>query len=181
MGIIVNGGLRLPVTRVESLRFARGTPYETQLARQPAKAERVMPAEVADVLRTALIGVVEDGTAKRLKGALVRPDGTPVTIGGKTGTGDQRFDVHGRGGVLISSRVVNRTATLAFLIGERHFGTLMAYVPEPHAAAYKFTSALPSQLLKALLPALQPLIDGTGCPAGVETATVAAALPSVAR
>lgn len=181
MGIIVNGGLRLPVTRVESLRFARGTPYETQLARRPAEAERVMPAEVADVLRAALIGVVEDGTAKRLEGALVRPDGTPVTIGGKTGTGDQRFDVHGRGGVLISSRVVNRTATLVFLIGERHFGTLMAYVPEPHAAAYSFTSALPSQLLKALLPALQPLIDGTGCPAGVEPATFAAAVLSVPR
>jgi hypothetical protein len=181
MGIIINGGLRLPVTRVESLRFASGTPYETHVARQPAAPERVLPVEVADVLRTALIGVVEDGTAKRLKGALVRPDGTPVTIGGKTGTGDQRFDVHGRGGVLISSRVVNRTATLVFLIGDRHFGTLMAYVPEPHAAAYKFTSALPSQLLKALLPALRPLIDGSSCPAGGEHASVVAAAPAVPR
>ncbi len=163
MGIIVNGGLRMPVTRIESMQFARGTPYETRLARQPAEAVRVLPVEVTDVLRRALVGVVEDGTAKRLKGALARPDGSAVDIGGKTGTGDQRFDTYARGGRLISSRVVNRTATLVFLIGERHFGTMMAYVPEPYAVDYKFTSALPSQLLKALLPALQPLVEGGAC------------------
>jgi hypothetical protein len=82
-----------------------------------------------------------------------------VPVGGKTGTGDHRFDVHGKGGVLISSRVVNRTATLVFFIGDRYFGTMMAYVHEPHAAKYKFTSAMPSQLLKALSPTLLPLLD----------------------
>ncbi|MEO7245983.1 MAG: glycosyl transferase family 51, partial [Rubrivivax sp.] len=163
MGIIVNGGLRLPVTRIDGLKFARGTPYETHLAQQPTAPQRVLPAEVAEVLRRALIGVVDDGTARRLKGAMVRHDGSTVPIGGKTGTGDQRFDVYARGGRLVSSRVVNRTATLVFLMGDRHFGTLMAYVPEPYAANYKFTSALPSQLLKALLPSLLPLVDGAAC------------------
>lgn len=165
MGIIVNGGMRLPVTRVASLQFARGTPYETHLAHQPAQAERVLQPEVADVVRSALIGVVENGTAKRLKGALVRRDGGVVEIGGKTGTGDHRFDTHGRGGRLISSRVVSRSATLVFLIGKRHFGTIMAYVREPYAANYKFTSAMPAQLLKVLAPVLLPLVDSGGCSA----------------
>ncbi|HJV61018.1 MAG TPA: transglycosylase domain-containing protein, partial [Albitalea sp.] len=131
MGIIVNRGLRLPVTRITSLQFARATPYETDLARQPAQAERVLPAELTDVVRRALLTVVEEGTAKRLKGALVRRDGSVVEIGGKTGTGDHRFDTYGPGGRLISSRVVNRSATLVFLIGDRYFGTMMAYVHEP--------------------------------------------------
>jgi len=165
MGIIVNGGLRLPVTRVASLQFARGTPYETHLEYRPAQAERVLAPEIADVVRRALIGVVEEGTAKRLKGALVRRDGSVVQIGGKTGTGDHRFDTYGRAGQLISSRVVNRSATLVFLIGDRYFGTLMAYVHEPYAADYKFTSAMPAQLLKALVPALLPLVEGRGCSA----------------
>lgn len=163
MGIVVNRGMRLPVTRVASLLFARDTPYETRLAYQPTQAKRVLQPEIADVVRRALIGVVEDGTAKRLKGALVRRDGSVVEIGGKTGTGDHRFDTYGRGGQLISSRVVNRSATLVFLIGKRYFGTMMAYVHEPHAANFKFTSAMPAQLLKVLMPVLLPLVDGGGC------------------
>ena len=163
MGIIVNRGMRLPVTRVATLRFAQATPYETRLEYQPTTGERVLSIELADVVRRALIGVVEEGTAKRLKRALVRRDGSAVEIGGKTGTGDHRFDTYGRGGRLISSRVVDRSATLVFLIGDRYFGTMMAYVHEPHAANYKFTSALPTQLLKALTPALLPLIEGGAC------------------
>ena len=180
MGIIVNRGLRLPVTRVATLRFAQATPYETHLAHKPAAPLAVLAPELADVVRRALIGVVETGTAKRLKGALLRRDGSAVVIGGKTGTGDHRFDVHGRGGQLISSRVVNRSASFVFLIGERHFGTLMAYVHEPAAARFKFTSALPTQLLKALLPALQPLLDGEACadlPAAADAEAPAAGKP----
>ena len=163
MGILVNGGVRLPVARVTRLHFAQGTPYETRLDLRPATGERVLPEVVTQVVRAALIDVVEQGTAKRLAGALKLPDGTPVAIGGKTGTGDHRFDTYGRGGVLLSSRVVNRTATLVFLLGERYFGTMMAYVHEPNAAKYKFTSAMPSQLLKALVPALQPMLAQGPC------------------
>jgi hypothetical protein len=61
-----------------------------------------------------LIGVVENGTAKRLKGTLVRRDGSVVEIGGKTRTGDHRFDTYGRGGQFVSSRVVNRSAPWSF-------------------------------------------------------------------
>ena len=166
MGIIVNGGQQLPVTRLQSLVFARDTPYETRLQRAPAAAPRqLLDPAVAATLRRALIDVVEDGTARRLRGALQQADGSDMAIGGKTGTGDHRFDIHGPGGSLISSRVVNRSATLVFLIGDRFYGTLMAYVHEPYAKDFRFTSALPAQLLKALAPAIQPLLDREACPA----------------
>ncbi|WP_143746434.1 hypothetical protein, partial [Caballeronia catudaia] len=56
---------------------------------------------------------------------------------------------------------VNRSATFVFVIGERFFGTLTAYVREPYAARYDFTSALAVQMLKSLGPELQPLFaDG---------------------
>ena len=166
MGIIVNRGLRLPVARVTSLEFARDTPYETRLAYRAPPSERVLPAEVADSVRRALLGVVEAGTAQRLNRALARADGTVVEIGGKTGTGDHRFDVFGRGGQLISSRVIDRSATFVFLIGERYFGTVMVYVHEPDAVKYRFTSALPAQLLKSLAPVLQKLLDNRACGTG---------------
>ncbi|WP_290660591.1 transglycosylase domain-containing protein [Aquabacterium sp.] len=167
MGIIVNKGMRMPVSKLQRLDFASGTPFETRLEQATAKAERVLPEEVADVVRRTLLTVVEGGTARRLKGAFVRPDGSVIEVGGKTGTGDHRFDVHGPGGGLISSRVVNRSATFVFLIGDRFFGTLTAYVHEPYAAKYTFTSALSAQVLKALAPALMPLVqekapDGPG-------------------
>ena len=156
MGIVVNQGLRLPVTKLESLEFARDTPFETRLGYRPALAQRVLPEEVAAIVRRSLVDVVRDGTARRLRGALARPDGSDVEIGGKTGTGDHRFDVHGVGGRLVSTRVVDRSASFVFFIGDRFFGTVMVYAHEPYAANYRFTSALPAQLLKALLPVIMP-------------------------
>ena len=110
-------------------------------------------------MRGAMRLVVSSGTARRVNTAFTRPDGSPIAIGGKTGTGDQRFDSYGAGGRLISSRVVNRSATFVFHIDERFFGTLIAYVPGAGAAAFDFTSALPVQLLKVLAPGLMPLIN----------------------
>ena len=63
------------------------------------------------------------------------------------------------GGGIISSRVVDRTATFVFYIGDRFFGTVTAYVPGADAGRYHFTSALAVQLLKSLEPELRPLIQ----------------------
>lgn len=86
MGIIVNKGMRLPVSKLQRLDFATGTPYETRLEQTAAKAERVLPEEVADVVRETVLLVVDGGTAKRLKGAFVRADGSAIDVGGKTGS-----------------------------------------------------------------------------------------------
>ena len=159
MGILVNDGVRKPATRIKSLHFAAATPYETLLQFKPGKGEQVLAPEVAQAVRGAMRLVVEEGTAKRVSKAFVRPDGSIMPVGGKTGTGDQRFDTYGAGGRLIKSRVVNRSATFVFNIDERFFGTLIAYVPGAQAAAYDFTSGLPVQLLKVLAPTLMPLIN----------------------
>lgn len=163
MGIIVNGGLRKPVARLESLTFAQDTPYETRLAYRPQKVERVLDAAVAATVRDTLIGVVQEGTGRRLRDAFVLDDGSPVAVGGKTGTGDHRYYTYDKAGGQVSSRVVSRSATLMFLLGERYYGTLMVFVNEPYAADYHFTSALPSQLLKAMAPSLESLLDDKAC------------------
>ena len=159
MGILVNNGVRKPATRLHTLHFASATPYETLLQHKPGKAQRVLAPEVAQAVLGVLRQVVEGGTATRLRQAFVRADGSVIPIGGKTGTGDQRFDTFGSGGRLLKSRVVNRSATFVFNIDERFFGTLAAYVPGEQAAAYDFTSGLPVQLLKVLAPTLMPLIN----------------------
>ena len=159
MGIIVNEGIRRPTVRLQSLHFAAATPYETRFERRPQSGERVLPKEVTTVARRSLIDVVESGTAKRLSGALTDGHGNTIEIGGKTGTGDHRFDTYGKHGQLISSRVVNRSATFMFLLGDKYFGTLVAYVPGEDAAKYHFTSALATQILKTLMPSLSALFD----------------------
>ncbi|ABE42150.1 transglycosylase domain-containing protein [Polaromonas sp. JS666] len=159
MGILVNDGLRKPAMRIQSLHFAAATPYESVLQYKPGSPERVLAPEVAQAVRGALRLVVENGTAQRVKRAFVRADGSIMPVGGKTGTGDQRFDVYGGGGRLITSRVVNRSATFVFNVDERFFGTIIAYVPGAQAAAYDFTSGLPVQLLKVLAPKLMPLMS----------------------
>jgi len=106
-----------------------------------------------------MIGVVEKGTAKRLHGTFLTSDGSTIAVGGKTGTGDNRRDTYGSRGRLIQSQVINRTAIFVFCIGDRFFGTIIAYVPGQGAAKYKFTSALPVQVLKILAPKLMPLLE----------------------
>jgi membrane peptidoglycan carboxypeptidase len=181
MGIIANDGVRLPVVRAERLHFAAGTPFETVLVSRASPGEQVLAPEVAAVIRRALVDVVEEGTAMRLKKALVRPDGTRRVVGGKTGTGDERYERFGRGGRVIESRFVSRAAVFVFLIDHRFFGTLTAYVLGPEAAEYRFTSALPVEILGQLLPILSPLLDGQSpsvpAPKGT-TASAAAADPS---
>ena len=163
MGIIANGGARRPLQRLGALHFARDTPYETRLEQQSPEPQPLLDADVVQTVRRALVDVVEAGTARRLKGALKAADGGAIELGGKTGTGDHRSRVTGRGGRLISERVIDRSATFVFTIGERYFGTVMAYVHEPHAARYRFTSALPVQLLKSLAPQLLAVLQDGAC------------------
>jgi len=159
MGIIVNGGVRLPTSRIEELHFASGTPYETLMRRGAQAPERVMKPEVAAALKAALTDVVEKGTARRVQGAFTLKDKTALTVGGKTGTGDNRIEVFGAGGQLIRSRSVSRTATFVFFIGDRYFGVITAYVPGQTAQNYNCTSALPVQSLKNLAPEINPYLD----------------------
>jgi membrane peptidoglycan carboxypeptidase len=159
MGILVNDGVRRPLTRIDSMHLAEGTPFEILYEQHAVAGERVYPVELARAVRAVLTDVVENGTARRVHGAFTTKDGDVIPVGGKTGTGDHRYDTYAPGGRLIESRVVNRTATFVFLIGDHFFGTLTAYVAGPKAAGYAFTSSLPVQILKTLAPSLEPLIQ----------------------
>jgi membrane peptidoglycan carboxypeptidase len=163
MGILLADGVRLPSARLTRLRFAQGTPYETNLVPAHRMPERVMRVEVAQALRGALLDVVANGTGRRANGAFVA-GGVPLPIGGKTGTGDHRVKTFARGGRLLEARAVDRTATFAFLAGDRWFGVMTAYVSGDAAERYRFTSALPQQVLKALGPALEPLLSRDAAP-----------------
>jgi membrane peptidoglycan carboxypeptidase len=148
MGIIVNDGVRRPTWIIHRLRFAPETPYHTVFERSRTAEERVLPAPVARALRRVLADAVEHGTARRVAGALQRPDGTPALVGGKTGSGDNRFETFAGPGRPVSSRAVSRTAAFVFYIDDRYFGVLTASVTGPAAEGYGFTSALPLAVLR---------------------------------
>jgi membrane peptidoglycan carboxypeptidase len=160
VGILVNDGVRKPSIRVDALHFARDTPYETRLKRRPGdQVERVLPSAVAQTLRRELIGVVEEGTGRRAKGSVVTLDGETLPVGGKTGTGDNRVVTYTAAGRAIESRPLNRTGTFVFFVGDRFFGVVTAFVPGEASGEYQFTSALPVQVFKGLVPAFQGLVD----------------------
>jgi membrane peptidoglycan carboxypeptidase len=154
VGILVNDGVRHPGTSLTKIHFAPGTPYETVLERSPDEGERVLAPEVARVARKAMADVVAHGTARRLHGVFKYPDGSLMTVGGKTGSGDNRIQAFNRQGALISSRATNRTATFVFYIEDRYFGVVTAYVQGREAENYRFTSALPVTILRLLAPAI---------------------------
>lgn len=166
MGIIQNDGRRLPMFRIEGLHFAADTPYEVQVARTELQQERVMLPEVAQVLRESLAGVVQQGTGRRLQANFSQPLAPDIAlIGGKTGTGDNRISTVNSRGQTVTSRALNRTATFAFYLGDRHFGVISVYLPGNAAEDYFFTSALPLQVLNGMAPLLMPILKPqAGCP-----------------
>ncbi len=168
MGVILSDGVRRPRLTLRRLRFAGDTPYETVLEPAPGRGRRVLHPAVARALRTALAATVEGGTARLLRGAFVGPDGTAPAIGGKTGSGDNRFETFARGGALIASRPVSRTGAFVFYIGDRYYGVITASVAGPAAEDYRFTSALPLAALRLLAPEINArLAAGPGDQGGV--------------
>lgn len=162
IGIILNDGQRLPSYRITRVDFGKDTPYETTLEQPPPAAKQVFAPETARVLKDTLAKVVSDGTAKRLLNSFQNEDGSPLIIGGKTGTGDNRIISLSSSGRKTSSRTLNRTATFVFFLGDNFFGTLTAFVNDQSASTFQFTSALPLQILKGMAPILQPFIDSAG-------------------
>lgn len=159
VGIILNDGVLYPTLSIERLHFAAGTPVETILARRLTPGEQLLSPAIARLVRREMIGVVENGTGRLIHGGIKLPDGRVIPVGGKTGTGDNQFRVYGARGEVLGSRAVNRTAAFAFFIGDRFFGTILAFVPGKEAADYKFTSALAVQILKDLTPIFGPMIE----------------------
>jgi hypothetical protein len=94
IGIILNDGVRLPAVDLQRMHFAAGAPYDTEVAVDP-QPQPILAPEVAEAVRQALLGVVAEGTARRLSGVYRTSNGAPLPVGGKTGTGDNRVDPNG--------------------------------------------------------------------------------------
>lgn len=156
MGILVNDGKRMQSIRMVELRFAKGTPYETALEPAPSPGVQVIPPAVARTVLPVLAQVVQSGSAARLSGAY-RIGDRPLTVGGKTGSGDNRLDTVGRRGQRTSSRSLDRTAVFVFYLEDRYFGVLTVFVPGKDASEYGFTSSLPVAILKMLSPDIRRL------------------------
>ena len=163
VGILMNDGVKYPLVRLEEVHLASETPFDVSLTRSDTnEGIRVLRPEVARALRHTMHEVVRSGTARRAFHAFKRSDGEYLLVGGKTGTGDHRFETYDQRGNVLTSKVVNRTATFTFWIGDRFFGVLSAHVAGEKAAEYDFTSSLATQLLKSLAPALLPMLEQSG-------------------
>ena len=174
-GILLNDGIRYPSVRIQQMRFAEATPFETTLTREVGPGVRVLSPAIARLARQEMIGVVENGTGIPARGGIKLSDGAVLPIGGKTGTGDNRLQSFGPRGAMIGSKVVNRTAAFVFFLGDRFYGTILAFVPGKSAGNYKFTSALAVQVLKDLEPRLLPLVDKNKPESASPTTSVASA------
>lgn len=159
-GVILNDGVRLPNRRVDRLRFAEGTPFETRVVQKDVEPVRVFASEVAAQLHKEMLGVVEFGTARRAFQSVKDADGKMMPVAGKTGTGDNRIKTFATVG-----KARNRTATFVFTVGDRYFGTVVAYVPGEEAGTYKFSSALPVQVFKLIVPDVVKVMNGGEVPA----------------
>jgi membrane peptidoglycan carboxypeptidase len=156
MGILMNDGCLKPIVRITRLRFAHNTPYETVMEPVDKAGAQVIPQSVAHAILPVLAQVVQGGTAARVAGAITNGE-RPLIVGGKTGSGDNRFESVGRGGQVVSSRPVDRTAVFVFYIEDRYWGVITVFVPGNESGDFGFTSALPVAILKLLAPDIQAM------------------------
>ena len=182
-GILVNDGIRYPSVKIQQLEFARATPFAAALAPDVSHGVRVLSPVIARLVRQEMIGVVENGTGRRANGGIKLANGSVLPVGGKTGTGDNRLQEFGAHGGIIASKVVSRTAAFVFFIGDRYFGTILAFVPGRTASNYGFTSALAVQILKDLEPRLSQLLSRRDLvsPLGDSTVSHVAAHPHLSN
>lgn len=159
--ILQNDGVRMPVMQIRSITLADGTPYKTHAPLQAGVGERVLSADIAKIVRREMQGVVELGTARRASQAVKLGDGRVLPVGGKTGTGDNRRETYARGGAVTSSVAVSRTATFTFVIDDRFYGAITAYVQGEKADNHNFTSGLTTQIFKVTmnLPEVKAMFD----------------------
>ena len=75
--------------------------------------------------------------------------------------GDNRIMNSIASGYKTSSRALSHTATFVLYLGDHHYGTLTAFVTGSSAENFSFTSALPLQVLKGMVPILLPEIRRT--------------------
>ena len=156
-GMVQNDGLRKAKVRYESVAIGINTPYQRQYRAIATPEERVMPTEVAKTLKSAMIDVVEEGTARRLKDAVKLSDGTALPVFGKTGTSDGLLETNDGG---LKSQ--GRNGVFMFGVGDKFHGTLVVNVPGKYALKYKFTSAIAAQMVKYILastPEIQDMLD----------------------
>jgi membrane peptidoglycan carboxypeptidase len=158
-GIIQNDGMLKPAIKFQEIDIAQGTPYETIAKARVKPGTRVLPEEVTKLVRREMNGVVEEGTAVRIRNAVTLSNGQKLDVGGKTGTGDNRMQTFSAHGHVTSSEAKSRTGTFVFAIGDRLYGVFTGYVFGPEAKDFKFTSAVAVQGVKSLLPDIQPVID----------------------
>ena len=112
-----------PTMAVSAIRSGGSLSFTSDKAPRPrpssavlaSEGVRVIAPEIAELVRKELIGVVENGTARRAHGGIVLAGGKVLPVGGKTGTGDNRLESFTAHGALIGSKVVNRTATFVFM------------------------------------------------------------------
>ena len=161
IGILLSDGVKKPTERFKEITFAENTPYQTVMSiDKNYTTKRVLPIEVAMVAKELMKTVVsKGGTAARLRGVYKDAGGKALPIGGKTGTGDQRYEEFSSSGKKISSRAVNRSGTFLFYIGDKFFGTVTAFVGGNAASEYNFTSSLPAQMLKELSPIINTVVN----------------------
>lgn len=158
-GILQNNGVLIPVTKFTGIEFAANTPYQLSFDAGKTEPKRVLPEVITKLVRAEMQKVVEEGTARRAYHSIQLSDGHYLPVGAKTGTGDNRFQTFAANGAVKSSDAKSRTATFVYIIDDRFFGCVTAYVDGPSAGKFKFTSALPAQVFKALTPDIQPLLD----------------------
>jgi membrane peptidoglycan carboxypeptidase len=159
IGIIINNGKRTPITSFSEIRLAEDTPYEQHFEQQKSSSEQVIAPEVAAIALKTIQGVVEHGTARGAYNSVKLSDGRVLTVGGKTGTGDNEKRVRNNETGKLETVKKDRTAIFIFSIGEHHFGAITASVLNEKADDHGFTSSMATAVFRRVAPLLTEVLD----------------------
>lgn len=147
-GILLNRGRKTKLTSIKAIHFGEGTPHETHVVPNQPDVEQIFRPEVNDMLIALTEGVVQEGTAAKLRDGIVIK-GRRLQFAGKTGTNDGKS--HKR--EVAGGRIVAFTGRIG-----RFAVVVSAYLPAA-TANDKFTSGTATQGIKNIQLLLVPMLE----------------------
>lgn len=174
LNLIQHDGVKYPNRTIVKGEYAVGVgTFYRQMQPAASEGERVLPAEVARLMKQVLEGTAENGTMTSIryvledeyyKGGKTKITSPRYLIGGKTGTSRNQIFTLGKGGSKSDAISTSLTGTAIITITDTHTGkkyvcVTMGYVEGQKSAKHHFNSGIALKVFQNLAPIIKEMIE----------------------
>ena len=196
LNLIQHDGIKYPNRTIVKGEYAVGVKtFYRQMLPANSDGERVLPVEIAQVMKQVLEGTAENGTMTSIrhvledgyyKGGKLKIETPRYLIGGKTGTSRNQIFTLGKGGSKSDAISTSLTGTAIIIItdtvtGKKYVCVTTAYVEGQKSAKHHFNSGIALKVFQNLAPVIKEMIEKPSLVPSVAPVLNSAASPATVQ